>query len=230
MQFIQVIESELKKRELTAKKLLSDLGLAPNSMSHWRKGNVPSIDKIAQIADYFDVTVDYLIGKTTIKAPKDAFSTITNVLATTPQRVASLSNGEEVDEELSVISKYLGCPITFLLGVEREYKPNTDRKISELDTNALIEILDILDRCPASKAFKILQIQISQIVITWLKKKNIDEETLLSYKLSASKVKFLFRAEGLDKADECGFNFSDLMRIRRESGVSVEYLLTGIEK
>jgi transcriptional regulator with XRE-family HTH domain len=230
MQFIQVIESELKKRELTAKKLLSDLGLAPNSMSHWRKGNVPSIEKIIQIADCFDVTVDYLIGKTTIEKPKDAFSAITNVLATTPQRVASLSNGEEVDEELSVISKYLGCPITFLLGVEREYKPNTGRKISELDTNALIEILDILDRCPASKAFKILQIQISQIVVTWLKKKDIDEETLLSYKLSASKVKFLFRVEGLDKADECGFNFSDLMRIRRESGLSVEFLLTGIEK
>jgi transcriptional regulator with XRE-family HTH domain len=45
MQFIQIIESELKKRELTAKKMLSDLGLAPNSMSHWRKGNVPSIEK-----------------------------------------------------------------------------------------------------------------------------------------------------------------------------------------
>jgi hypothetical protein len=33
-----------------------------------------------------------------------------------------------------------------------------------------------------------------------------------------------------DKADECGFNFSDLMRIRRESGLTVEYLLMGIEK
>jgi transcriptional regulator with XRE-family HTH domain len=228
MQFIQIIESELKKNEVTAKKMLADLGLAPNSMSHWRKGNVPSIEKIMQIADYFDVTVDFLIGKTTITLPKDAFSAITNVLATTPQRVASLTNGEEVDEELAIISKFLGCPITFLLGVERDYKPRTDRKISESDTDALIEILDILDRCPASKAFKILQIQISQIVLHWLKVKGIGEETLLSYKLSASKVRFLCR-EGLDKADECGFNFSDLMRIRRESGLGVEYLLTGVE-
>jgi transcriptional regulator with XRE-family HTH domain len=151
------------------------------------------LKKIAQIADYFDVTIDYIFGKTTIEKPKDAFSAITNVLATTPQRVASLSNGEEVDEELSVISKYLGCPITFLLGVEREYKPNTDRKISELDTNSLIEILDILDRCPASKAYKILQIQISMVVIYWLKQRDIGEEMLISYKLSASKVRFLSR-------------------------------------
>jgi len=151
------------------------------------------------------------------------------VLATTPQRVASLCNGEEVDEELSVISKYLGCPITFLLGVEREYKPNTNRKISELDTNSLIEILDILDRCPASKAYKILQIQISQIILHWLKEKKIGEDTLISYKLSSSKVWYLIRSDNFDKIDECGFNFSDLMRIRRESGLTVVYLLTGIE-
>ena len=227
MQFIQIIETELKKNEITAKKMLADLGYAPNSMSHWRKGNIPSIEKISQIADYFNVTVDYLIGKTTIKKPKDAFSAITNVISATPQRVASLQNGEDVDDELSVISKYLGCPITFLLGVERDYKPKSNREINELDTNALIEILDILDRCPASPAYKILQIQISQIVLHWLKEKGIGEKELIGYKLSGAKVKGLCRNPY--DMDECGFNFSDLMRIRKNSGLSVVYLLTGIE-
>lgn len=65
--FVQRIKSELQKKDVTAKKMLADLGFAPNSFSHWRSGNIPSVEKVSKVADYFGVTIDYLIGKTNVR-------------------------------------------------------------------------------------------------------------------------------------------------------------------
>lgn len=43
--------------------MLSDLGLAKGLVSNWKKrGTVPSGDILLKIADYFDVSTDYLLG------------------------------------------------------------------------------------------------------------------------------------------------------------------------
>lgn len=39
------------------------LGLGENSMYGW-KTKSPSIDKVQKVADYFDVSTDYLLGRT----------------------------------------------------------------------------------------------------------------------------------------------------------------------
>ena len=53
---------------ITKNKLLKDLGLNKNSFVNWiDRGNVPSGDVLALIADYFHVTTDYLLGRTDIK-------------------------------------------------------------------------------------------------------------------------------------------------------------------
>ena len=55
--------SVLAKKKGTALTPLSQkLGLSTSSFTEWRKGKaMPSLAAIATIAEYFDVTVDYLL-------------------------------------------------------------------------------------------------------------------------------------------------------------------------
>ncbi len=44
--------------------LAHDLGVAQNTLSNWEKGNrEPDLSTIVKIAEYFDVTTDYLLGR-----------------------------------------------------------------------------------------------------------------------------------------------------------------------
>lgn len=52
---------------ITIAKLESILGFGNSSIKKWEKSSSPSIDKIVKVATYFDVTVDYLLGRTDIK-------------------------------------------------------------------------------------------------------------------------------------------------------------------
>ena len=53
----------LKERALTLAELERKLGFGNGSMSRWNK-STPSGDKIQKVADYFDVSTDYLLGRT----------------------------------------------------------------------------------------------------------------------------------------------------------------------
>ncbi|WP_242387565.1 helix-turn-helix domain-containing protein [Enterococcus gallinarum] len=53
----------LKERSLTLAELERKLGFGNGSMSRWNK-STPSGDKIQKVADYFDVSTDYLLGRT----------------------------------------------------------------------------------------------------------------------------------------------------------------------
>lgn len=54
-----------KSKNITVAKMTSDLGLAAGIISNWKKrGNLPSCEVILKISDYFDCSVDYLLGRT----------------------------------------------------------------------------------------------------------------------------------------------------------------------
>lgn len=48
---------------ITVKRLLVDTGLGKNTMSNF-KTSMPKADNLAKIADYLNVSVDYLLGRT----------------------------------------------------------------------------------------------------------------------------------------------------------------------
>lgn len=49
-----------------------ELGLSAGSIARWKKGTVPDGNTICKIADYFNVSADYLLEKTDIKkAPSE---------------------------------------------------------------------------------------------------------------------------------------------------------------
>lgn len=88
----EVFEQLLQKFGVTAYQVSKATGIAQSTFSSWKaRGNLLSGDKAKKIADYFGVTVDYLMtGKeyTSVKEPqlkpKDE-KDIKNILANTEQ-------------------------------------------------------------------------------------------------------------------------------------------------
>ena len=72
MNFVDIIEELLKKNKIQKSKMLTDLELSINSFSNWKnRGTTHNGDTLLKIADYFGVTVDYLLGKEDEKKPAD---------------------------------------------------------------------------------------------------------------------------------------------------------------
>ena len=54
-----------KKKGISQLRLASDLNTTQNTISRYETGErEPGIDELIKIADYFNVSVDYLIGRT----------------------------------------------------------------------------------------------------------------------------------------------------------------------
>ena len=62
-QIAERIKGLAKQRNITIKRLLVDVGLGFNTMSNMRN-SMPKADNLARFADYFDCSVDYLLGRT----------------------------------------------------------------------------------------------------------------------------------------------------------------------
>ena len=60
-----VILRTLRERERKKRKVLSELcGLPPDAIRRYEMGeSKPTVDALIKIADYFDVTLDYLVGR-----------------------------------------------------------------------------------------------------------------------------------------------------------------------
>jgi len=55
----------MRERNIKAVQLTSELGIHKSAISEWKNGRLkPSFEAIVKIADYFNVSVDYLIGRT----------------------------------------------------------------------------------------------------------------------------------------------------------------------
>lgn len=66
MKTVEIINGLLKQRGISAAKMMSELGFSSGLYSQWKSGKQkPSREKLDKIADYFGVSIDYLLGKDT---------------------------------------------------------------------------------------------------------------------------------------------------------------------
>ena len=66
----QRIKDLMKSEKLTQMQLARALGVGQSSVSDWINAkSEPSIENLWKLADFFDVSVDYLIGRTNVKQP-----------------------------------------------------------------------------------------------------------------------------------------------------------------
>ena len=58
----ELIETLVKNRKMNVKQMLLECGVNRNVVTALKAGQMPSADKLAKIAKYLDVTVEYLTG------------------------------------------------------------------------------------------------------------------------------------------------------------------------
>ena len=58
------IQLLMMSRHMNKSELAKAVGVSSGNLSDWANGrSQPSIDKLIRLADYFDVSVDYLVGR-----------------------------------------------------------------------------------------------------------------------------------------------------------------------
>ena len=74
----EIFENLMKEHGVTAYKVSKETGIATSTLSDWKKGrSTPKQDKLQKIADFFNVTVDYLLtGNNEEKKERDYSLTI----------------------------------------------------------------------------------------------------------------------------------------------------------
>ena len=67
-----IFEQLLQAKGVSTYKVAKETGIPQQTFSKWKNGiSVPKIDKLQKIADYFGVTVDYLLGNDSSTTPED---------------------------------------------------------------------------------------------------------------------------------------------------------------
>ncbi len=73
MLFIERLSELLKEKGVTANKMSKDLGLGNAAFSNWKaRGTLPNGETLEKIADYFNVSTDYLLGRETPEVDRSA--------------------------------------------------------------------------------------------------------------------------------------------------------------
>ena len=63
MNFWDIYESLCFKFGKKPNPVGKELGISSGTISQWKNGSIPSGEKLIQIAEYFNVSVDYLLGR-----------------------------------------------------------------------------------------------------------------------------------------------------------------------
>lgn len=66
--FISRLIGLISEKGISKNKMLKDLGLGAGTLATWQARNsIPNGEILSRLADYFNVTTDYLLGNTDIK-------------------------------------------------------------------------------------------------------------------------------------------------------------------
>ena len=125
------------------------------------------------------------------------------------------------------IIPYVNCTVQFLNNDKYiEYSPEAEYDTEHLkDTETIFDILGILDYCADTESYRIVQVQLSRIVLYHLKEKGFDREALDT----EVKMAYLYTGKDSGKTHNYGLNFSDMDFLREFTGLSYQVMFTGIE-
>ena len=77
-----------KMRKIGLEEFANAIGVSKQSLSNWENGNIiPSVEKLVRIADFFQVTTDFLLGR---NIDTQASPQTLNVTGLTPSQVEHL--------------------------------------------------------------------------------------------------------------------------------------------
>jgi len=132
MSVFERIKELADKRKISLQKVAVDLGFGENYIYNLKGAKSPAADKLALIADYFDVSVDYLLGRKvtfstrlqeirkSLKLSIQEFAHELDVSYETYIRWESGSSVPKIDE-LDTLAETLGVTTDYLLGISNNY-------------------------------------------------------------------------------------------------------------
>ena len=69
-----------QSKELSQVQLAEKLGVKKQSVSNWENNNImPSVDMLVKIADFFQVSADYLLGREPVESDSIRFLDVTGL-------------------------------------------------------------------------------------------------------------------------------------------------------
>lgn len=65
MTFFEILSTLMVSKNVTKKQLSEELPIGKNQLKYWEvNGNIPNGETLIALSDYFDCSVDYLLGRT----------------------------------------------------------------------------------------------------------------------------------------------------------------------
>lgn len=109
MTLVEKIRALARQRDLSLPQLEQELGLGNGTISRWRSSS-PNTEKLQKIADYFNVSMDYLLGREqylTQKDEKDIAKDLDSIMKklTSGENGPASYNGEEISPEAAELFK-----------------------------------------------------------------------------------------------------------------------------
>lgn len=102
----------LEERGVTAKQVTEQLGMSNSSFSDWKKGKgSPGVDALSKLADYFSVSLDWLILGKTEDSDEDDFKS-SNTL-----EISNAADAELLRKFHSLPPEYQGKAMSYIDGM-----------------------------------------------------------------------------------------------------------------
>lgn len=84
------IKELCQKRGISVNKLESIVGMSQYSITRWKTSS-PTVDKLLRVAQYFCVSLDYLVGQTDVSSPNPTVQAACDLTGLSEQSVVNLS-------------------------------------------------------------------------------------------------------------------------------------------
>ena len=200
----EIFEKLLKEHNVTTYQVAKATGISTASFTGWKQGKWNfKQDKLQKIADYFDVSIEYLINgkdptqtnsvelvKQICKERRIPISRLEQDCGFSNGYIRKLKEGKFRSDRLLIISEYLDLPLTYLTtGMESKeelkltHKDEKDIKEILASTEQLLKQDGLMfDGQPASAEAIDSILSAMQIGMEMAKKKNKEKYTPKKYK------------------------------------------------
>ena len=111
--FAERLKSLRREYKLNQGELANAIHVAQTTVSQWENnGKMPGIDMLIRIADYFDISTDYLLGRTEIKN-EHIIKAPPELESAGVEKVAVSGRNQLTAAEIQAIRRLLDCNIRF---------------------------------------------------------------------------------------------------------------------
>lgn len=235
MNFYERLKTVCDEKDKKITTVVVNCGGNKGSIASWKKGTIPNYTIIEKLAEELGVSVDFLVGKEEVDIqPKKYFGTLDVMLASKYKYINLSCLNDISDDDMKRYEEYLNCSTKFMYDrTSVKYEPVTqDRTEADIDVDMTDEIIDVMSFLPGSDDVRFLQIQISRIVIFNVRKlydkgKKFIED---NESLNKANLKFLLEESGSTSTKAYGFTSDEIRSIHRDSGLSYQYLFSGVKK